>query len=125
MRPDVMRIGVALQRLALRLQRPLPSEPKRDGVKAGMRRRRPAGLLATGPLVTAIAWLACGAGARAQYLPSPTGGLLPPTGVDTRVGDLRGYFSQAFGQVGAPEAATRSWTYTASVDASETYDTDA
>ena len=120
-----MRIGVALQRLALRLRRPLPSEPKRDGVKAGMRRRRPAGQLATGPLVTAIAWLACGAGARAQYLPSPTGGLLPPTGVDTRVGDLRGYFSQAFGQVGAPEAATRSWTYSAAVDASETFDTDA
>lgn len=78
---------------------------------------RPAGLLVIGPLVTAIAWLACGTAARAQ-------GLLPATGVDTRVGDLRGYFEQAFGQVVPPEAATHAWTYGAAVDASETYDTD-
>jgi len=69
-----------------------------------------------GPLAIGLgAWLACGAAARAQ-------GLLPPTGVDTRVGDLRGYFAQAFGQV-APEAATQEWTYSAALDVSETYDT--
>jgi len=76
-----------------------------------MRQLRPAGIFAAG----IGAWLACGAGARAQ-------GLLPPTGVDTRVGDLRGYFSQAFGQV-VPEAGTQGWTYTAGLDVSETYDT--
>lgn len=59
-------------------------------------------------------WLGCGA-ARAQ--------VLPPTGVDTRVGDLRGYFEQAFGQVVPPEAATQGWTWVAGIDTSETYDT--
>jgi uncharacterized protein (PEP-CTERM system associated) len=86
------------------------------GVCAGMRRLRPAGTLPIGLLVTSIAWVAGGATARAQ-------GVLPETGVDTRVGDLRGYFEQAFGQVPV-EAGTRSWTYSAAVDVSETYDTD-
>jgi len=78
-----------------------------------MRRLRPAGILA----VTGAAWLACGAAARAQ-------GVLPATGVDTRVGDLRGYFAQAFGQVVPPEGGTHGWTYSAGLDVSETYDTD-
>jgi uncharacterized protein (PEP-CTERM system associated) len=77
-----------------------------------MRCGRPAGILATG----LGAWLACGAAARAQ-------GLLPATGVDTRVGDLRGYFEQAFGQVVPPEAATHAWTFSGGLDVSETYDT--
>jgi len=77
-----------------------------------MRHLRPAGILAAG----IGAWAACGATARAQ-------GLLPPTGVDTRVGDLRGYFEQAFGQVVPPEAGTHAWNYSASLDVSETYDT--
>jgi uncharacterized protein (PEP-CTERM system associated) len=80
-------------------------------MRAGMRRIRPARILATG----LGAWLACGTAARAQ-------GVLPATGVDTRVGDLRGYFAQAFGQV-VPEAGTQGWTYSAGVDVSETYDT--
>jgi uncharacterized protein (PEP-CTERM system associated) len=83
------------------------------GMSAGMRCGRPAGILA----IAIGAWATCGAAARAQ-------GVLPPTGVDTRVGDLRGYFAQAFGQVVPPEAATHGWTYSAAVDASETYDTD-
>ncbi len=96
-----MRINAALQRLAFR---------------PGMRRLPPAGNLAViGPLAIGITWLACGTAARAQ-------GVLPATGVDTRVGDLRGYFSQAFGQV-VPEAGTQGWTYSAGVDVSETYDT--
>ena len=107
-----MRSGAALQRLAFRLRRQPPSEPKRNGVRVRMRCLRPAGILATG----LGAWLACGAAARAQ-------GVLPPTGVDTRVGDLRGYFEQAFGQVVPPEAAAHGWTYSAGLDVSETYDT--
>jgi uncharacterized protein (PEP-CTERM system associated) len=62
------------------------------------------------------AWVACGATARAQ-------GLLPGTAVDTRVGDLRGYFEQAFGRVVPPEAATHGWTFSGGIDVSETYDT--
>jgi uncharacterized protein (PEP-CTERM system associated) len=77
-----------------------------------MRRLQPAGILAIGIGV----WVAGGATARAQ-------GLLPPTGVDTRVGDLRGYFEQAFGEVPV-EATTHEWIYSAAVDASETYNTD-
>jgi uncharacterized protein (PEP-CTERM system associated) len=83
-----------------------------------MRRLRAVAILGIGRpavLLGIIAWLGCGAAARAQ--------VLPPTGVDTRVGDLRGYFEQAFGQVVPPEAATHGWTWTAAVDASETYDT--
>jgi uncharacterized protein (PEP-CTERM system associated) len=101
-----MRIGVTPQRLAFRLRRPPPPEPKCNGI-------RPARFLVTG-----IIWLACGAAARAQ-------GVLPATGldVDTRVGDLRGYFSQAFGG-GVPEATAHGWTYSAGVNVSETYDTD-
>jgi uncharacterized protein (PEP-CTERM system associated) len=109
---------------AFPLRRPPPPEPKRAGIgmrggRAAIRRGRPAGLLVAGPLLTAIAWLAGGTAAQAQQQ-----GLLPATGVDTRVGDLRGYFQQAFGQVAAPEATTHAWTYSAAVDASETYDTD-
>jgi len=71
-------------------------------------------LLRAATLLGIAAWLGCGA-ARAQ--------VLPPTGIDTRVGDMRGYFEQAFGQVVPPEAATQGWTWTAAIDASETYDT--
>ena len=86
----------------------------------------------------AMGMVIVGAGAaRAQGLYPPTGGGLPigggmpgagvgaPAGVDTRVGDLRGYFNQAFGNVPAPEVATRSYTFTAGLDVSEIYDTDA
>jgi uncharacterized protein (PEP-CTERM system associated) len=74
-----------------------------------------------------------GGGALAQGLPPPpptggyvpgAGGVLPPAAVDTRVGDLRGYFAQAFGNIPAPEAA-RAFTYTAGIDLSEIYDTNA
>lgn len=97
-----MRIGIAMSHLALRL------------------------LLATLPL-------ACGAAALAQDQPPPVptggytptaGGALPPAAVDTRVGDLRGYFAQAFGNIPAPEAA-RAFTYSAGIDLSEIYDTNA
>ena len=59
------------------------------------------------------------------YLPPATSGTgyVPPAGIDTRVGDLRGYFAQAFGNAPAPIAP--AITYTAGIDASETYDTDA
>ena len=43
--------------------------------------------------------------------------------MDTRVGDLRGYFAQAFGNVPAVQAP--AIVYSAGVDVSETYDTDA
>jgi uncharacterized protein (PEP-CTERM system associated) len=55
----------------------------------------------------------------------PTTGTLPQTGIDARVGDLRGYFAQAFGNLPPPEAATHTFTYSAGIDVSETYDTDA
>jgi uncharacterized protein (PEP-CTERM system associated) len=78
--------------------------------------------------------LAAGSAARAQglYPPgaggylSPAGGgagYVPPAGIDTRVGDLRGYFAQAFGNAPAPVAP--AITYTAGIDVSETYDTNA
>jgi len=86
-----------------------------------MRRLRPAGIRTIGIRTIGIlaigftAWIADSTAARAQ-------GVLPPTGVDTRVGDLRGYFTQAFGQL-PTDATTHGWTYSAAIDASETYDT--
>lgn len=77
-----------------------------------MRRLYSAGMLAAG----VGAFVACGTAARAQ-------GLLPAAGVDTRVGDLRGYFAQAFGNLPAPEAGTHAWTFSGGLDLSETYDT--
>ena len=50
-------------------------------------------------------------------------GYVPPAGIDTRVGDLRGYFDQAFGNVPAPQAP--AITYSAGLDFSEIYDTNA
>ncbi|MBU6497230.1 MAG: TIGR03016 family PEP-CTERM system-associated outer membrane protein [Rhodospirillales bacterium] len=48
-------------------------------------------------------------------------GLLPVTGPDIRVGDLRSQFDQVF--PGAlPPASAHSWTFTPSLDVSETYD---
>jgi uncharacterized protein (PEP-CTERM system associated) len=76
--------------------------------------------------------LVAGTSARAQgFLPPPGGGNLstmgggyiPPAGIDTRVGDLRGYFDQAFGNVPAPVGP--AITYSAGLDVSETYDTNA
>ena len=78
--------------------------------------------------------LAAGSAARAQGFNAPTGdtgylppagggGYVPPAGIDTRVGDLRGYFNQAFGNV--PAAVAPTIIYSAGIDASETYDTDA
>jgi uncharacterized protein (PEP-CTERM system associated) len=96
-----MRIGIAMSHLAFRL------------------------LLVALPL-------ACGTAALAQGLPPPpmtggytpaTGGVLPPAGVDTRVGDLRGYFAQAFGNIPAPQAPAIA--YSAGLDVSEIYDTNA
>ncbi len=48
-------------------------------------------------------------------------GLLPPYGADIRVGDLRDQFARAF-QENPPVATDRSWTFTPSLDISETYD---
>ena len=78
-------------------------------------------------------FLVAGTAARAQgFLPPPGGGYLPgmggtgyvpPAGIDTRVGDLRGYFDQAFGNVPAPQGP--AITYSAGLDVSEIYDTNA
>jgi uncharacterized protein (PEP-CTERM system associated) len=73
-------------------------------------------------------FLVAGTAARAQgFLPPPGGGMgggyLPPAGIDTRVGDLRGYFDQAFGNVPAPVGP--AITYSAGLDVSEIYDTNA
>ena len=48
-------------------------------------------------------------------------GLLPAYGTDIRVGDLRDQFARAF-QDNPPTASDRAWTFTPSIDLSETYD---
>jgi uncharacterized protein (PEP-CTERM system associated) len=87
-------------------------------------------------LLVLTLFLTAGSAVRAQGFYPPTGdtgylppagggagGYVPPAGIDTRVGDLRGYFAQAFGNVPGPVAPAIS--YTAGIDVSETYDTDA
>jgi uncharacterized protein (PEP-CTERM system associated) len=82
-------------------------------------------------LLALAMFLVAGTAARAQgFLPPPGGalpdmggGYVPPAGIDTRVGDLRGYFNQAFGNAPAPQAP--AYSYSAGIDVSETYDTDA
>jgi uncharacterized protein (PEP-CTERM system associated) len=88
-------------------------------------------------LLVLTLFLAAGSAVRAQGFYPPTGdsgylppagaggggGYVPPVGIDTRVGDLRGYFAQAFGNAPAPVGP--AITYTAGIDVSETYDTDA
>ncbi len=48
-------------------------------------------------------------------------GLLPAYGTDIRVGDLRDQFARSF-QNNPPVATDRSWTFTPSIDITETYD---
>jgi uncharacterized protein (PEP-CTERM system associated) len=83
-------------------------------------------------LLALALFLAAAAAARAQgFLPPPGGylpdmggaGYVPAAGIDTRVGDLRGYFDQAFGNAPAPLAP--SIAYSAGLDVSEIYDTSA
>jgi uncharacterized protein (PEP-CTERM system associated) len=90
---------------------------KIPGALAGLARPRGHGTgrarAASGLMVLLGAWASCGGAARAQ-------GLLPATGPDLRVGDLRDQFQQAFGAVPAAEA--HSWTFVPSLDLSETFD---
>jgi uncharacterized protein (PEP-CTERM system associated) len=82
-------------------------------------------------LLALALFLAAGSAARAQgflpppggYVPNMGGGYVPPAGIDTRVGDLRGYFDQAFGN--APAVQGPAISYTGSIDVSEIYDTNA
>jgi uncharacterized protein (PEP-CTERM system associated) len=98
---DTLRIGIPMPRPALRLLVLV--------------------FLAAGPAARAQGFYPPGGGG---YLPPAGGtGYVPPAGIDTRVGDLRGYFAQAFGNVPAPQAP--SITYSAGLDVSETYDTNA
>jgi uncharacterized protein (PEP-CTERM system associated) len=49
------------------------------------------------------------------------GGLLPATGTDMRVGDLRAAFGGSYDRA-PPAAMTRGWTWTPSLDVTETFD---
>jgi uncharacterized protein (PEP-CTERM system associated) len=71
--------------------------------------------------VRSLGILAAGVSAWAVYSASVQAqGVLPPTGLDTRVGDLRGHFEKAFGPLAEP--TTQQWTFTPSLDVSEAYD---
>src|SRR5579872_4790232 len=79
--------------------------------------------LAAGPAARAQGFFPPGGGGGGYLPPAGGSGYVPPAGIDTRVGDLRGYFAQAFGNV--PTVQAPAIVYTAGIDASETYDTDA
>jgi uncharacterized protein (PEP-CTERM system associated) len=59
-------------------------------------------------------------GARSQGAP-PAQTLLPPYGADVRVGNLRDQFARVF-DTNPPAPSERAWTFTPSLDISETYD---
>ncbi len=68
---------------------------------------------------------ASGNPAPASGFPAPTApaspGLLPLTGVSTRVGDLRAYLADAFGEPIAPGVTEPAWRVTPSAQISETF----
>jgi len=59
--------------------------------------------------------------ARPQIGGPPAAGLLPATGADMRVGDLRAAFGGSYDRA-PPAAMTRGWTWTPSLDVTETFD---
>ena len=65
---------------------------------------------------------ACGRGAslRPAHVQAPSQGLLPATGTDVRVGDLRSAFGGVYDRTPAAEAP--AWSFTPTLDVSESYD---